>query len=208
MPQKVSCNGCGNVLYEGNELKAPDEIISAYDGKCNKCGKELSLYPINIEVKPKQEILKQVPLPNDTAVSEPIVTKLIMKLDEVEPGEAIEADFLETLRNGFNVLQLEFGLYNVTKEIHKIGGFGFLQSGERYIRICLDKEKYYHVTRIVEINFNENKCSYYEREDPLTGTWKEVDPKEVPLEKRKEYQTILMRRFEKLFKILSSKSKP
>jgi NAD-dependent SIR2 family protein deacetylase len=52
MPQRVSCQKCGHILYEGEELKPPDEIIQANDGKCPKCGKKLSYIPIDIEVKP------------------------------------------------------------------------------------------------------------------------------------------------------------
>jgi hypothetical protein len=39
-------------LYEGEELKPPDEIIKQHDGKCPKCSKKLSLLPIDVEVKP------------------------------------------------------------------------------------------------------------------------------------------------------------
>ena len=28
MPQRVICHGCNHVLYEGKELKPPDEIIA------------------------------------------------------------------------------------------------------------------------------------------------------------------------------------
>ncbi|MFQ6080176.1 MAG: hypothetical protein ACE5OW_00710 [Candidatus Bathyarchaeia archaeon] len=52
MPQRVICQGCGTVLYERIELVPPDEVILRYDGKCPKCGKKLSLTPINVEVKP------------------------------------------------------------------------------------------------------------------------------------------------------------
>ncbi len=52
MPQRVICHGCSYVLYEGGELKPPDEIISHYGGKCPKCAKKLSLLPIDVEVKP------------------------------------------------------------------------------------------------------------------------------------------------------------
>lgn len=51
MPQKVFCQGCGSVLYEGPELKPPDEIIQKHNGKCPKCGKKLSFIPIDVEVK-------------------------------------------------------------------------------------------------------------------------------------------------------------
>jgi hypothetical protein len=52
MPQRVICQGCSYVLYEGAELKPPDEILQQYEGKCPECGKKLSLLPINVEVKP------------------------------------------------------------------------------------------------------------------------------------------------------------
>jgi len=40
------------VLYEGADLKPPDEILQQFDGKCPSCGKKLSLLPINVDVKP------------------------------------------------------------------------------------------------------------------------------------------------------------
>jgi len=52
LPQRVVCHGCAHVLYEGSELKPPDEIISENGGKCPKCSRKLSLLPIDVEVKP------------------------------------------------------------------------------------------------------------------------------------------------------------
>jgi len=52
MPQRVICHGCNHILYEGSELKPPDEIISQNGGKCPKCNRKLSLLPIDVEVKP------------------------------------------------------------------------------------------------------------------------------------------------------------
>jgi len=52
MPQRVVCHGCRHILYEGPELKPPDEVIHLYEGKCPKCGKKLSLLPIDVEVRP------------------------------------------------------------------------------------------------------------------------------------------------------------
>lgn len=52
MPQLVICEQCGAILYNGVDLKPPDEIIQEHDGKCPKCGKKLSFTPKNIEVKP------------------------------------------------------------------------------------------------------------------------------------------------------------
>ncbi|MBT0158781.1 hypothetical protein G4O51_02220 [Candidatus Bathyarchaeota archaeon A05DMB-2] len=52
MPQRVICHECHHVLYEGAELKPPDEILRQYDGNCPKCGRKLSLLPLDVEVKP------------------------------------------------------------------------------------------------------------------------------------------------------------
>ena len=52
MPQRVICHGCSHILYEGNELKPPDEVIALNGGKCPKCNRKLSLLPIDVEVKP------------------------------------------------------------------------------------------------------------------------------------------------------------
>jgi len=51
LPQQVICEKCGHVLYEGNELKPPDEIIQTHDGKCPNCGKKISFVPKKVEVK-------------------------------------------------------------------------------------------------------------------------------------------------------------
>ena len=55
VPQRVICQKCGFILYDGVELKPPDEIIQSYDGKCPNCGKKLSYVPKNVEVKPVDE---------------------------------------------------------------------------------------------------------------------------------------------------------
>jgi len=52
LPQRVVCQKCGNVLYEGADLKPPDEILHQHNGKCPKCGNKLSLIPINVDVTP------------------------------------------------------------------------------------------------------------------------------------------------------------
>ncbi len=56
MPLLVICNKCGAILFKSiEELKAPDEIIQSYDGKCPTCGKKLSHIPKNVVVKPADE---------------------------------------------------------------------------------------------------------------------------------------------------------
>jgi DNA-directed RNA polymerase subunit RPC12/RpoP len=52
MPQRVACQGCGQILYDGPDLRPPDEILHEHEGKCPKCGKKLSLVPIDVDVKP------------------------------------------------------------------------------------------------------------------------------------------------------------
>jgi hypothetical protein len=52
MPQRVVCHGCNFLLYEGAELKPPDEIIQKHGGNCPQCGRKLSLLPQNVDVKP------------------------------------------------------------------------------------------------------------------------------------------------------------
>ena len=52
MPQRVICENCGEVLYEGEDLKPPEEIVQQYNGKCPKCGKKLSILPKSVEVRP------------------------------------------------------------------------------------------------------------------------------------------------------------
>jgi hypothetical protein len=54
VPQRVVCHGCNYILYEGPDLRPPDEIIKMHDGKCPKCEKKLSLMPQNVEVKPSK----------------------------------------------------------------------------------------------------------------------------------------------------------
>ena len=55
VPLLVICHECGAILYEGEELKPPYEIIESYDGKCPNCGKKLSYMPKNAEVRPPNE---------------------------------------------------------------------------------------------------------------------------------------------------------
>ncbi|MCD6242625.1 hypothetical protein J7K06_02915 [Candidatus Bathyarchaeota archaeon] len=52
MPQIVVCQNCGEILYKGNDLKPPEEIVQRYNGRCPKCGRKLSNIPTDVEVKP------------------------------------------------------------------------------------------------------------------------------------------------------------
>ncbi len=55
MPQIIICKECEEVLYKGDVLKPPQDIIKKFGGKCPACRKELS-FNINVEAivfKPK-----------------------------------------------------------------------------------------------------------------------------------------------------------
>jgi len=57
-PFRIKCKNCGEILDEGpfEKIKKIDYylslLIKKYNGKCTKCGNELSLKPLDIEVKP------------------------------------------------------------------------------------------------------------------------------------------------------------
>jgi ribosomal protein S27AE len=51
LPQRIHCERCGAILYEDIELKPPIEIVQRYDGRCPKCGRRLSYFPIKVEIK-------------------------------------------------------------------------------------------------------------------------------------------------------------
>ena len=50
MTLKVYCDECGAVLYEGERLKSPFEIIEDYEGRCPNCHRKLSHIPLTVEV--------------------------------------------------------------------------------------------------------------------------------------------------------------
>jgi|GEM_PF-2878570 len=50
MPQKIVCDGCGEVLYEDVDLKSPEEVIKKFNGKCPQCGKKLVFDPQKVEI--------------------------------------------------------------------------------------------------------------------------------------------------------------
>ena len=59
LPQKVICQECGAILYEGADLKPPDEIILKHDGKCPKCGNKLATIPMTVDVRAVTETPKK-----------------------------------------------------------------------------------------------------------------------------------------------------
>ena len=50
MPQKIICGDCGEVFYNKNDLKSPEDVLQQYDGVCPNCGKELSFDPSKIDI--------------------------------------------------------------------------------------------------------------------------------------------------------------
>ncbi len=52
MPEKVICKNCGEILYEGDLLRSPQDVIKKYEGKCPKCSKELGFEGESVQVKP------------------------------------------------------------------------------------------------------------------------------------------------------------
>ncbi|MCW4050572.1 MAG: endonuclease Q family protein [Candidatus Bathyarchaeota archaeon] len=52
MPQKINCRECGEVLYEGDLLKSPQDVIKKFEGVCPKCKKELSFMTNAVKVQP------------------------------------------------------------------------------------------------------------------------------------------------------------
>lgn len=54
MPQRITCGGCGEVFYEGTDLKLPDEVIQQLKGVCPKCGKKLTFDPKNVDIQAMQ----------------------------------------------------------------------------------------------------------------------------------------------------------
>ena len=55
MPQRILCKECDEVLYEGDLLKSPQDLIKKFDGKCPSCGKDLSFEPDAVTVKPAKK---------------------------------------------------------------------------------------------------------------------------------------------------------
>jgi hypothetical protein len=52
VPQRICCRECGELLYEGDLLKSPQDVIKKYEGRCPKCGKDLSFDTDAVKVKP------------------------------------------------------------------------------------------------------------------------------------------------------------
>lgn len=56
MPQKVTCSECDCLLYEGDILKSPQDIIKKFDGRCPKCNKKLGFSMGGVVIEPHEEV--------------------------------------------------------------------------------------------------------------------------------------------------------
>ena len=54
MPQKVVCESCDEVLYEGNLLKSYMDVYKEYDGRCPKCKRDLDYENPKFKVGPAE----------------------------------------------------------------------------------------------------------------------------------------------------------
>jgi len=55
MPQRVTCAECNHLLYEGDILKSPQDIIKKFDGRCPKCNRKLVFASAGISISPYTE---------------------------------------------------------------------------------------------------------------------------------------------------------
>lgn len=55
MPQRVTCAECNNLLYEGDLLKSPQDIIKKYDGRCPSCNRKLNFDSNGVNITPYNE---------------------------------------------------------------------------------------------------------------------------------------------------------
>jgi hypothetical protein len=208
MPQRVTCNDCGHILYQGLDIKPPDEISQMYNGKCPQCGRTLSIIPTTVQVQPysgeKIEIITvNIPKFEKPGYVFPVNPTLQPSLAQ------IEANFLATAVNELYEIMKIFDLSEITRDIPKIGG-RIISHDRQFMafRLSLDDDSYVNADHVIELNFVHNSSTYLERKksDEFLQLKKE-DPIYVPIEKRKEYQRILKQKFKKLAKILSENQK-
>lgn len=59
MPQKVTCSECNYLLYEGEILKSPQDIIKKFDGRCPKCNKKLGFSSSGVVIEAGEEDIRK-----------------------------------------------------------------------------------------------------------------------------------------------------
>lgn len=55
VPQKVLCSECSYLLYEGDILKSPQDIIKKFDGRCPKCNRKLNFSIDSVTIAPCED---------------------------------------------------------------------------------------------------------------------------------------------------------
>ena len=55
MPQKITCSECGHLLYEGDILKSPQDIVKKFEGRCPQCGRKLDFSSSGVSIFPCEE---------------------------------------------------------------------------------------------------------------------------------------------------------
>jgi hypothetical protein len=55
MPQKIVCSECDYLLYEGDILKSPQDVVKKYDGRCPGCGRKLGFSTNGVSIHPCEE---------------------------------------------------------------------------------------------------------------------------------------------------------
>ena len=50
MPQKIKCSRCEELLYAGEDLESPLEIMRKFNGLCPKCNNKLHFDVENIKI--------------------------------------------------------------------------------------------------------------------------------------------------------------
>jgi DNA-directed RNA polymerase subunit RPC12/RpoP len=55
MPQRVVCSECSKLLYEGDILKSPQDIVKKFDGRCPSCGRKLTFSTEGLSIYPCEE---------------------------------------------------------------------------------------------------------------------------------------------------------
>ena len=55
LPQRAMCSECGFILYEGEALRSPQDIMSRYDDRCPECKRMLVFSMDRVSITPCEE---------------------------------------------------------------------------------------------------------------------------------------------------------
>jgi len=53
MPFKYKCRNCGEILYEDELLKSPEDLIKLKEGQCPRCKQYLYFSADRVDIKPR-----------------------------------------------------------------------------------------------------------------------------------------------------------